>query len=195
MSETKQNRYNTQQNMVRPDDRQLPSVRRMTPEETAALTSMTQGQVQSAQSIQLPEFDGAHTGHVRHVDDPVTNARATIEYGHVIGGWAAVALSAILFYGFIHGSVDREDFVPAEAMIIGVCMLISLVINRAQGLHHSATGIAHGELKTRERMYDRMAEVEEHRIDADTEVRLAEIQMRRELGQEFVKRLGGGEQQ
>lgn len=172
---------------------QLPAVRRMSEAESAALTGMTQGAMTQAQPIQLPEFDGAHTGHVRHIDDPITNAQATINYGHVIGAWAAVAISALLFYGYIHGQVSQEDYIPVQVVIIGVCMLVSLVINRAQGLHHSATGISHAETKTKERMYNRMAKVQEYQIDADKEVRLAEIQMRRQLGQDFVKRLGGDE--
>lgn len=34
----------------------------------------------------------------------------------------------------------------------GLAVLVSLMLNRKQGLHHSSTGIAHAEIESRERV-------------------------------------------
>lgn len=175
-----------------------PAVRRMSAEESAALQGLTPGQAQplAQQAIQLPAWEGTHTGHVRHVDDPITNAKASLLYSSVYVLVVAILVGALLILAAVQLElgIDFWTGLGIEITATGLAALYILYKNRGQGLHHSATGIAHAEIKTKGQMFATQAEVEKHRIDADKEVRLAEVQVRRELGSEFVKRLGGGEQ-
>lgn len=170
---------------------QLPTVRRMTPEESTALAGMTQGSSHTPTTIQLPEFDNnTHTSHVRTNDGPVEQAKASLLYSLAYVIVAALAMGAFL----ILTNIADGDFVVFAGMeILGTCILSTFALgyNREQGLHHSATGLGHAELKTRVQVADRFAQVHEHQIDADKEIRLAELQMRRELGQAYLKQLEG----
>lgn len=177
-------------NFVAPRPPQLPAVRRMSEAESAALTGLTQGAMQPSETIQLPTLDNSHTGHIREVSDPILQAKASLLYSVAIMAVAAFVIGALLILsGICEG--DPGAFFGLEILGTGIVGMIALAVNRKQGLHHSATGIAHAEVETRERMHNRQAEVQEYQIDAEKEVRLAEVEMRRQLGSEFVKRLGG----
>lgn len=177
---------------------QPPAVRRMSEAESAALQSMTQGQIQSQaqQAIQLPAWEGTHTGHVRHVDDPLLNVAASLRYSSVYILVVAIIIGALLILATIQFELGIDFWTGLEIEVVatGLAALFILYKNRGQGLHHSATGIAHAEIKAKTQMFATQAEVEIHRIDADKEVRLAEVELRRDAVGEFVKQLGRGEQ-
>lgn len=167
-------------------------VRQMTPAESAALQGIVSAPMQppTQQAIQLQEWEGTHTGHVRHEDNPVKNAQASLLYSVAYIVVAALAVAAFLL---LTGLADGDIGVFCGFEILGTCLVgfVVLAFNRQQGLHHSATGLGHAELKTRERMYETLADVQKHQIDADKEIRLAELQHRRELGQAYLKQLEG----
>lgn len=171
-----------------------PIVRSMSAAESAALQGLTQGTMQPQQTIQLPQApQGAHSGHIRHTDDPITNAMASLRYSLALAGAAALTIAGLLLLATLQGylQIGFPDAIGIEIVGTGIVTLAAMIINRSVGLHHSATGIAHHETKATVKNHARSADVEEYRIDADKEVRLAEIQIRRELGSEFVKRLSG----
>jgi len=182
-------------NVIQPAAQAAPLVRRMSEAETAALQGLTQGIIQPSQSIQLPQApQGTHSGHIRHTDDPITNAMASLRYSLALGGAAALTIAGLLLLATLQGylQIGFPDAIGIEIVGTGIVTLVVMIINRAQGLHHSATGIAHHEIKATVKNHARAADVEEYRIDADKEVRLAEIQVRRELGQGYLKHLEGG---
>lgn len=169
---------------------QLPAVRRMSEAESAALTGMTQGTMAQTQPIQWPEPDQTHTSHARLNDSPIEQAQASLLYSVAYIAVIALGVAAFLILTNIADG-DFVVFAGMEILLTALAGLLTLYFNREQGLHHSATGLGHAELKTRVQVADRFAQVHEHQIDADKEVRLAELQMRRELGQAYLKQLEG----
>lgn len=168
------------------------NVRVMTPHESAAFGTITQ--VQPAQASQRREFvqlDNTHSGHVRHDDNPVINAQASLLYS---AAYIAVFFMALLAMLIITDLADGDGLAFFGILIGGTSIfaLGILAVNRAQGLKHSATGIAHAEVKTRVQMNDRNAQVDEYQIDADKEVKLAEVAGRVELGKKFLDQMSGG---
>jgi hypothetical protein len=162
----------------------------MSEAESSALQSFTRDEHEPISVVATAKIDSTHTGHVRHVDDPVTNAQASLLYSVA---YIIVVFIAILALLIITDIADGDGAAFFGILIGGTSFfaLGILSLNRRQGLHHSATGIAHHELKSRERISDRQAQTVEHQIDADLEARLASITARKELGLEFLKRLEG----
>ena len=152
-----------------------------------------------AQPIYLPALpQSTRSGHVRQTDDPITNARASLLYGHVIGFWSFVIFSAGLFYLWTQGTLFNGELVISEAFVLAVCMMVALVVNRNQGLHHSATGIAHHEIKSTKAMNHDNNDVEKFRIEKQAEVASHAIDKHAELlekkwliEQQLNKRLPG----
>jgi hypothetical protein len=178
-------------NFVAPPFRSQAIVRRMSADETTALTAITQSAAQPSHAIQLPSIDSTHTSHTRDVSTPVEHAKASLLYSVAIMAVSAFVIGALLILsGVCEG--DPGAFFGLEIVGTGVVGMIALAVNRLQGLHHSATGIAHAEVKTRERMYGRLVEAQEYQIDADKEVKLAEIDMRRQLGRSYLGYLESG---
>jgi hypothetical protein len=176
--------------MVQPAQRN--AVRRITADESAALQGMTQTALQPStqQMIQLQEWEGTHTGHVRHVEDPVTNASASLIYSAAYIIVVAIAVAALLILTDLADG-DFIVFIGLELLGTTVASFFVLAWNREQGLHHSATGIGHSELKTREKMYSRLAQVEEYRIDANKEIELERLRGQRELAAQYLRYLEG----
>lgn len=184
------------QNTYLPATTSKTSVRRMSEQESALLGDIAQASIQQQPTvIQLPSIEGSHTGHTRQVDSAMTNAKASAFYSLVIIAVIALVVGALLILAtFRYGvNIDFISGIGLEICITGIVGLGVLYFNRGQGLHHSSTGIAHAENKTRERSLNRYAQVEEHRIDADKEVRLAQEETRRMAIRELAKRLESGE--
>ena len=202
MNDTKRpNRYDTQQNIVRPITGEiLPPVRLSDPHELPAY--MTQGQ-----PIQLdaPAPALSHTGHIRHQDDALTNARASLLYSRAIGAVAALGVTGLLFLAWLTYGGDVAVYFGLEVLGVSGVALVALVVNRGQGLHHSASGIAHHELKTQEKLARRHAQTQEYLIDSqervatyaiDKHVELVKTRWQLERGEQAggtTKQLGDGE--
>ncbi len=163
------NRYNTKTSVVRPDAKREITVRPMSEAESAAIQANSRAGLDLTQRIQMPELDSTHTGHVRHVDDPVTNAKASLLYSVA---YIIVVFIALLAMLIITDIADGDGFVFFGLLIGGTSFfaLGILSLNRRQGLHHSATGISHHEIEARERMHATNAEVEIERIRQAGEV-------------------------
>lgn len=114
--------------------------------------------------------------HLSRTDDTaITAAIANLIYS------AAYALAALLITGgiFIIAWLARGRegqggwYFTAFLVVWGICLLMSLAVNRNQGLWHSSTGLAHHEIDSRERvsMYaiDRHVELLEKRWKLDKE--------------------------
>ena len=155
----------------------LPPVRLSNPV-TMPPAYMTHGQ-----PIQLgaPAPALSHTGHIRQNDDALTNAKASLLYSKAIGAVAALGVTGILFLAWLTYGGDIGIYFGLEILGVSGVALVALVVNRAQGLHHSASGIAHHELKAQERIADRHAQVQEYAIDSAERVALHAIDRHAQL--------------
>ena len=179
MTEQKRpNLYDSKQNMVMPEPRMeiLPPVRLSDPHELPA-------HLAQAAPIQLdaPAPALSHTGHIRQNDDALTNARASLLYSRAIGAVAALGVTGILFLAWLTYGGDLGIYFGLEILGVSGVALVALVVNRAQGLHHSASGIAHHELRTQEKLAARHAAVQEYAIDSNERVAMHAIDRHVEL--------------
>lgn len=178
MTDTKRpNRYDTQQNIVRPIVGEvLPPVRLSDPHEMPA-------HLAQAAPIQLgaPVMAASHTGHLRQTDDAITNAKASLLYSKAIIFVVSIGITAILFLAYMNYGGDLSLYFGVELLALSGAALVALVYNRGQGLHHSASGIAHHELKTQERIADRHAQTQEYAIDSQERIALHAIDRHAQL--------------
>ena len=202
MNDTKRpNRYDTQQNIVRPIVGEvLPPVRLSDPHEMPA-------HLAQAAPIELdaPVMAASHTGHLRQTDDAITNAKASLLYSKAIIFVVSIGITAILFLAYMNYGGDLSLYFGVELLALSGAALVALVYNRGQGLHHSASGIAHRELRTQERIARRHAQTQEYLIDSherialhaiDRHAQLVERRWELERGEQAggtTKQLGEGE--
>ena len=108
------------------------------------------GQVVTAAGQMISHRQMSHLA--RSDDTAITHAIASLIYSVAMGSAAALITAGILFiaYNFLGG----EEGLYAIAWLVtwGICILLALLRNRHQGLWHSATGIAHHEIDSRERI-------------------------------------------
>lgn len=171
------NRYDSQQNMVKPEPRAeiLPPAKLSEPA-TLELPSATQPIY-----LEAPALQGTHTGHIRHQDDAITNAKASLLYSKAIIFVVSLGITAILFLVYLDQGGDLGIYFGVELLALSGAALLALLYNRHQGLHHSASGIAHHELRTQEKIARRHAEVQEYEIDSRERIAMAMIETHAEL--------------
>jgi len=89
---------------------------------------------------------------VAQQDSAETVARASLLYSSAYARPAALITVALLMlaYPLIGGPFAAYLFVGLLAW--GVAILVVLLLNRKQGLHHSSTGIAHASISSNERV-------------------------------------------
>jgi hypothetical protein len=110
---------------------------------------------------------------VRSDDTALTQAQASLVYSAAYAFAAALITGGIVLIAWLKYGIngDGDNYVVLWLLLWGLSVLIALIINRAQGLHHSSTGIAHHEIESRERlaMYaiDRHVELIEKRWRLD----------------------------
>ena len=92
-------------------------------------------------------------GHiVRSDDDALTHAKASLLYSIAYAFAAALITGAICFVGYLSEGGGGEFYLVVWLFFWGLSVLAVLYFNRGQGLHHSATGIAHHEIESREKV-------------------------------------------
>jgi hypothetical protein len=158
-------------------DFQAPAVTTHTATHTddhAAITRQSRGNLvlpTPAQAVNRPDIGGAGAmlmaGHnlaaqimtgneavsrVAQQDSAETVARASLLYSSAYARPAALITVALLMlaYPLIGGPFAAYLFVGLLAW--GVAILVVLLLNRRQGLHHSSTGIAHASISSNERV-------------------------------------------
>lgn len=174
----------------------LPPVRLSDPHEMPA-------HMLNGQPIQLtpPAPALSHTGHIRHQDDAITNAKASLLYSKALILVTSIGITAILFLVYLNQGGDLGVYFGIELLALSGAALVALVVNRAQGLNHSASGIAHHELRTQEKIARRHAQTQEYEIDSreriatyaiDRHVELVKTRWQLEAGQagQGMKQLG-----
>ncbi len=189
MNETQKrpNRYDQGANIVKPEPKAeiLPAVRPLTPEESQALQMPIPTLPQ--QPLAIPGQRERDSKHIRHTDDPLTNAKASKLYGREIGIWGSVGISGLLLLAWLNYGGDSALYIGFEILGVSGAMLLALVVNRHQGLKYSAPGIAHAEIKADVKTAKIHAEVEIERIRSQERVATHAIDKHTEL---LAKRLG-----
>src|SRR5690349_12413627 len=143
MAEQKTNRYNTQQNMVTAQpERQLPTVRRMTAEESAALATVMPSQAQPT-SIQIPSLPQAtHSAHMKENYDIRNTAKVAerfIIWDMGIFGAVTASIAGLIWYQ-VGG--DLTVYSLGWLVVWGAVSYFAMNRNRAQAYDHSPTGVA-----------------------------------------------------
>lgn len=199
MNEQKRpNRYDSMQNMVTPGQRYevLPPAKLSEPGALPELPNAVQPIY-----IEAPTLQSAHSGHIRHQDDAITNAKASLLYSKAIIFVVSIGITAIMFLAYLNYGGDIEIYAGVELLALSGAGLLALLYNRHQGLHHSASGIAHHELKTQEKLARRHAQTQEYAIDSaerialhaiDKHTELIERRWQLERGEQAGQRLEGG---
>lgn len=96
----------------------------------------------------------AHTAHARSDDDAMTMARATLVVSAAYIVASAMITGGLLLIAYLFRALGDAwgAYVYGGLIIWGLCVLASLYGNRRQGLHHSASGVSHHEIESRERL-------------------------------------------
>jgi len=89
---------------------------------------------------------------VRSDDDAVSHAKASLLYSVAYGIALGLITGAICIVGYWSEGSGGGFYALIFLFFWGLSILGALYFNRHQGLHHSATGIAHAEIASRERV-------------------------------------------
>lgn len=104
-------------------------------------------------------------------DSAVTHAKASLLYSVAYGLPFAMITAGLLLIVWMYKGGPGGPYFFAGLIVWGVAFLIALYSNRSQGLHHSATGVAHHEIdaKTEVALYaiDRHCQMLEKRWEAE----------------------------
>lgn len=96
----------------------------------------------------------SHDPHGRTVqnDNAITHAKASLLYSgaHIVAILVVVVAVMMLAYPVVGGNF--RTYATVGLLLFGCAALGALLWNRHQGLHHSATGIAHADIRSRERV-------------------------------------------
>lgn len=92
--------------------------------------------------------------HSRQDDNAITHAKATLLVSTAYIVAAAMITVGLLLLAWIFRAFGEAWglYVYSGLIVWGLCVLLALLLNRRQSLHHSASGIAHHELDSRERL-------------------------------------------
>lgn len=100
----------------------------------------------------LPTAVQSH--HTRQDDDALSQAKATllVSVAYIIAA-AMITVGLLLFVWIFKVLGDAVALYFYTGLIFwGVCILVVLLMNRRQSLHHSSTGLGHAEINSRERL-------------------------------------------
>jgi len=114
----------------------------------------------------LPPSVQSH--HSRQDDDALSHARATLLVSAAyVAAAAMITVGLLLIVWLFRGLGDGWASYAFTGLVAwGVCILLALYGNRRQSLHHSATGLGHAEISSRERLA-------RHAIDTHAKLLLA----------------------
>jgi len=179
MNETQKrpNRYDQGSNMVQPE----PRVEVLPPAKLSEPAALELPNATQPIYLEAPELQGTHTGHIRHQDDAITNAKASLLYSKAIILVVSIGVTAIMFLAYLNYGGDLEIYFGVELLALSGAGLLTLLYNRHQGLHHSASGIAHHELRTQEKIAKTHAGVQKYQIDSQERIATYMIDKHAEL--------------
>jgi len=89
---------------------------------------------------------------VKSDDTAITQAKASLLYSVAYAVASALITGGLVLISWSrYGRSDNGgDYVLVWLLFWGLCILTALIVNRAQGLHYSSSGIAHHEINSRE---------------------------------------------
>lgn len=159
------NRYDNQVNFVAPA-----VVKRLEPAH-----DLTGGEVaivnQSQQMAGSIMHSGAQSSHIRQDDDAISHAKASLLYSMSYGVAMLFVTAGMLLIVYLFRGGDAGWYFFSGMLFWGISVIVVLHRNRAQGLHHSSTGVAHHEIdaKVQVAMYaiDRHAQMLERKWGVD----------------------------
>lgn len=108
------------------------------------------------------------THHAASSDNAMTHSLASLTYSGAYGVVFLVVTALLGWLAWVKLDADPVWVVAIVGVLWGCATYYALAYNREQGLHHSASGIAHAEIDSRER-------VAIHAIDAH--LRIVEKQL------------------
>ena len=85
-------------------------------------------------------------------DNAITHAKASLLYSgaHIVAFLVVIVAVMMLAYPVVGGNF--RTYATVGMLLFGLAGFGALLWNRHQGLHHSATGIAHADIQSRERV-------------------------------------------
>ena len=179
-------------NLVQPE-RQLPTVRAMSPAESAALQGLTQS-ASPVMPIQMPQAPQAtHSGHLRDNFDIAATAKVAerfILWDMGIFGAITAALAVLIWYQ-VGGDVTIYSLGWLVAW--GGISYFAMNRNRGQAYSHSPTGVARLEQQSQVAMHNRSADVQEYQIDSAERIAMHAIDRHADLIEKRWKLEGGGQ--
>jgi len=135
--------------MIRQSPRFLPA-KTHNPRELSHTDQNLMGNAVSAAAEMTARRQMGHI--VRSDNDAVIEAKASLLYSLSYGVAAGLIIGAVCYVGYLNEGGGGEFYTLIALFFWGLAVLVSLMLNRKQGLHHSSTGIAHAEIESRERV-------------------------------------------
>lgn len=91
---------------------------------------------------------------IRSDDTALMQAQASLVYSAAYAFAAALITGGIVLIAWLMYGTDSDSghYIVLWLLLWGLAVLIALIVNRAQGLWHSPSGIAHHEIESRERL-------------------------------------------
>lgn len=93
--------------------------------------------------------------HLSRTDDTaITATLASLIYSAAYAVAALLITGGIFILAWMFNGMDGHGgrYFVVWLVVWGLCILVSLAVNRWQGLHHSSTGLSHAEIKSREKI-------------------------------------------
>ncbi|HXF62869.1 MAG TPA: hypothetical protein VNK95_14690 [Caldilineaceae bacterium] len=115
-----------------------------------------------------------YTGHARQEDNAITHAQAALIVSAAYVGAAGLITLGLLLLAWMFRALGGSWplYVYTGLLVWGAAVLTALWGNRRQSLYHSASGIAHHEIESRERLA-------RHAIDTHARLLLARWELDR----------------
>lgn len=136
-----------QMGLLRPQERFVPARAYQAHELTNSEQAML-GQAVDAAGNMIAHRQMTHIA--RSEDNAVTGAVASLIYSAAYGVAAAIITTGMLILAWLLIGGDSILYVLIGLILWGICILVSLMINRWQGLWFSPTGLGHHEIESRE---------------------------------------------
>jgi len=117
-------------------------------------TDVDRGIVDSSVTAAGEMMTQRQIAHVGRDDTTLNQAKASLVYSAAYAFAAALITGGMVLIVWLTYGTDSDSgtYIVLWLLLWGLSVLIALIINRAQGLRYSSTGIAHHEIESRERL-------------------------------------------